>query len=224
MNKKIILSALDTQITPIIHAVQYDSARVLECSFIDIDVSDVTAARIYAKKPDGTEVYNDCTIDNGYIYAPLSSQTLAVVGTVICQLQLTVGDYLTTFEFVVIVEESLISSSAIESSNEYTALEDALAEVEDVITGLPAKEDKSNKVTIIDENASDTQYPSARAVLSAFQDFGQSLVPLYESFELIANRVTAVNYLSTDYKYPTAKAVYDAIQEALVVDTEEVIP
>jgi len=143
MNKKIKLTAIDTQIKPIIHAVQYDTARMLECYIADVDISDISAARIYARKPDGTEVYNDCTLEEEYILAPLSSQTLAVVGQVECQLQLKVGDTLTTFEFIIIVDESLVSSSAIESSNEYTALEDALNRVEDVEAGLPSKVSKS---------------------------------------------------------------------------------
>ena len=131
-NKKITLSAIDTQLTPVVHAVQYDTARELDCYFDDIDISEVTAARIYALKPDGTEVYKNCTVLSDHITAPLSSQTLAVTGTVKCQLQLTVSGTLTTFEFQVVVDKSLVSGSAIPSSNEYTALEQALAEAEAV--------------------------------------------------------------------------------------------
>ena len=143
MNKKINLTAIDTQITPIIHAVQYDTDRYLDCYFEDIDITGVSSARIYAKKPDGTEVYNDCVIQNGYITAPLTSQTLAVVGKVNCQLQLVIDGTLTSFAFTVIVDESLVSSSAIPSSNEYTALESLIAEAESVIDGLPSKVSKS---------------------------------------------------------------------------------
>lgn len=143
MNKKITLSAIDTQITPIIHAIQYDTDRQLECYFDDIDITGVTAARLYALKPDNTEVYTDCTLANGYIIAPLDSQTLAVVGTVNCQMQLTINGTLTTFLFNVIVDKSLVSSSAIPSSNEYTALETLIDEAQDVIDGLPSKVSKS---------------------------------------------------------------------------------
>lgn len=170
MNKKINLTAIDTQITQIIHAVQYDTDRYLDCYFEDIDITGVSSARIYAKKPDGTEVYNDCVIQNGYITAPLTSQTLAVVGKVNCQLQLVIDGTLTSFAFTVIVDESLVSSSAIPSSNEYSALEEALAEVEDVVDGLPSKEDKANKVTEISADSTNVQYPSAKAVYDAISD------------------------------------------------------
>jgi 3-methyladenine DNA glycosylase AlkC len=167
MNKRINLSALNTQPTPTIHAVQFDTDRYLDCYFCDVDISEVTAARIYGLKPDGTEVYNNCVINDGYITAPLTSQTLAVTGIVACQLQLVIDGTLTSFKFNVVVDESLVSESAIESSNEYTALEEALAEVEDVITGLPAKEDKANKVTELSENSTDIEYPSAKCVYDA---------------------------------------------------------
>ena len=39
MNKKINLTAIDTQITPIIHAVQYDTDRYIDCYFEDIDIT-----------------------------------------------------------------------------------------------------------------------------------------------------------------------------------------
>ena len=143
MNATIHLSAINNKLKQIIHAVQYDTARFLDCYIDDVDIGDITEARIYARKPDGTEVYNNAVVGTEYITVPLTSQTLAVVGQVECQLQLKVGDTLTTFEFIVIVDESLVSSSAIESSNEYTALEDALNRVEDVEAGLPSKVSKS---------------------------------------------------------------------------------
>lgn len=178
MIKTINLSATNTQITPIIHSVQYDTDRQLNCVFDDVDIADVTSARIYVKKPDGTEVYNDCTIADGKITAPLTSQTLAVAGTLNCQIQLTINGTLTSYAFIVIVDESLVSSSAIESSNEYTALENALAEVEDVIAGLPAKEDKSNKVTSISSASTDTEYPSAKCVYDLIGDINTILADL----------------------------------------------
>jgi len=247
LNKRIDLTAIDTQITPIIHAVQYDTDRYIDCYFEDIDITGVSSARIYGLKPDGTEVYNDCVINDGYITAPLTSQTLAVVGTVKCQLQLVIDGTLTSFEFSVIVDKSLVSASAIPSSNEYTALEAALAEVEDVITGLPAKEDKANKVTELSADSTDIEYPSAKCVYDAisgiqpitvddalsptstnpvqnkviyqqFDDFAQGLPSL---FEALVNKVTSIDEDSTDVQYPSAKCVYDllvAIQS--YIDTE----
>lgn len=237
MNKRIDLTAIETQITPIIHAVQYDTDRFIDCYFDDVDVSTVSAARIYGLKPDGTEVYNDCVINDGYITAPLTSQTLAVVGKVNCQLQLVIDGTLTSFEFSVIVDKSLVSASAIPSSNEYTALEAALAEVEDVIEGLPAKEDKANKVTELSADSTDREYPSAKCVYDAisgiqpitvddtlshtstnpvqnkviYQQFDELAQGLPNLFEALTNKVTEITEDSTDTEYPSAKCVYDLL-------------
>lgn len=133
MVKKLKLSAVNTQPTPTIHCIQYDTDRQIELCFDDIELAGLQEARIYGKKPDGTEFYNDCTIEDGKLIAPLTSQALAVKGIVPCQIQLVFGGTLTTYTFNVVVDDSLVSESAIESSNEYTALENALAEVEEVI-------------------------------------------------------------------------------------------
>ncbi len=143
MHKKITLSTIDTQIPSTIRAVQYDTDRQLDCYFDDIELTGLSAARLYALKPDGTEVYSDCTINDGYITAPLDSQTLAVVGTVKCQIQLTFNGWLTTYLFNVVVDESLVSSSAIESSNEYSALETALDEVQTIVEQFDNKVNKT---------------------------------------------------------------------------------
>jgi len=111
--------------------VQGDSARVLRC-YVDVDLSTVTEARIYIKKADGTEIYNDCVVTNQYIDVPLTTQALAVVGDQVAQLHLKDGNgYITTYKFILQVLKSYVSGSAIESSNEFTALENALTEVEE---------------------------------------------------------------------------------------------
>ena len=133
MIKKLKLSAVTTQPTPTIHCIQFDTDRQIELCFDDIELAGLQSARIYGKKPDGTEFYNDCTIEDGKLIAPLTSQALAVKGIVPCQIQLVFGGTLTTYTFNVVVDDSLVSESAIESSNEYTALENALAEVEEII-------------------------------------------------------------------------------------------
>ena len=73
---------------------------------------------------------------------------------------------------------------------------------------LNAKESTANKVTAVDSSATDTQYPSARAVY-------QIVSTVANNCEVKANKVTAIGSGSTDTQYPSAKAVYDAIQTAI---------
>ncbi|MBQ0014796.1 MAG: BppU family phage baseplate upper protein, partial [Oscillospiraceae bacterium] len=130
--KDVYLGALTSRSQKVVNVVQSDSARSLHC-YTDLDLSTITAARIYVKKPDNTETYSNCTIDrtNGYIVAPLESQSIAAVGAALAQLQCTDSNgYISTFAFVINVNKSLVSSSAIPSSNEYRALEQLIDEAE----------------------------------------------------------------------------------------------
>ena len=75
-------------------------------------------------------------------------------------------------------------------------------------TLLNAKERTANKVTAVNSSASDTQYPSAKAVY-------QAVSTVANNGEVKANKVTAIGSGSTDTQYPSAKAVYNAIQTAI---------
>lgn len=94
----------------------------------DIDTAD---ARIYIKKPDGTEIYNTA-INNGdgtFIVA-LTNQALAVRGDAYAELQLTStenpAEWISTPVFILRVLPSYIDDTAIESSNEFSDLRRAL--------------------------------------------------------------------------------------------------
>ena len=75
-------------------------------------------------------------------------------------------------------------------------------------TLLNAKESTANKVTAVDSSATDTQYPSAKAVYTL-------VTTVANNCEVKANKVTAIGSGSTDTQYPSAKAVYNAIQTAI---------
>ena len=66
---------------------------------------------------------------------------------------------------------------------------------------LNAKESTANKVTAVDSSATDTQYPSAKAVYTIASTVANNC-------EVKANKITAITSSSTDTQYPSAKAVY----------------
>ena len=85
--------------------------------------------RIYAKKQDGTKIYNDCTIQEGRVKVKFTNQFLSVPGHLPVEIEIVSGDeILSTPIFIIQVLPSNIDSQAIESSNEFTALQAALAE------------------------------------------------------------------------------------------------
>lgn len=125
-------------VLPIPTAQQGDTARVLTFNILDNGVPfSLVGKSVRAKiiKPDGTKVFNDLTITNatnGECNLALTNQVLAVVGIVKCQLEITEGqDILSTIIFNIEVRESIDVTGAVESSNEFTALQNGLTKLDE---------------------------------------------------------------------------------------------
>lgn len=85
---------------------------------------------LWAKKPDNTVSYLPCTVVNGQIKADFTNQMLALVGSVQVELRMIAGqDNITTPIFTVEVHPSNIDDDAVESQNEFTALQTAVSEI-----------------------------------------------------------------------------------------------
>lgn len=114
-------------------------SRFIRITIVDngtpVDLTGVTIS-LYAKKPDSTKVFNSVTVEdktNGIVLAELTSQILSVVGIVRLTLLLVKnGSKLASKQFLVNVDESIVDDEAIESTNEFTALVDALGRVNNI--------------------------------------------------------------------------------------------
>lgn len=85
---------------------------------------------LWAKKPDNTVSYLPCTVVNGQIKADFTNQMLALAGSVQVELRMIAGqDNITTPIFTVEVHPSNIDDDAVESQNEFTALQAAVSEI-----------------------------------------------------------------------------------------------
>lgn len=116
-----------------IPVVQGDTGRIFRFILEDITMDGSEQARIYAKKPDGTEVYNDCEVvsPNEVLMESDSGQIFAAIGIVQAEIQISKsGKTITTYTFEFDVEKSLTRAGAIQSSSEYGALETAIAKAE----------------------------------------------------------------------------------------------
>lgn len=125
---------------PDIDAKQHDlKSRFLKIKLFneakEFNVNDRDLAfKFFARKPDGTEVFNNCTVENNFVVIELTSQTLAVAGKVKAELMITGranGEVLTTKPFIINVIESVNSQSAIESTNEYSVIMNIVKELEE---------------------------------------------------------------------------------------------
>lgn len=89
---------------------------------------------VYAKKPDGTKVYNTVIVAGNQLQVAFSPQMTAVEGILQVELQMidSTGNSITTPIFVVRILKSNIDANAIISQDDFQALVDALAEVEEI--------------------------------------------------------------------------------------------
>lgn len=125
---------------PDIDAKQHDlKSRFLKIKLFneakEFNVNDRDLAfKFFARKPDGTEIFNNCTVENNFVVIELTSQTLAVAGKVKAELMIygkANGEVLTTKPFIINVIESINSQSAIESTNEYSVIMNIVKELEE---------------------------------------------------------------------------------------------
>lgn len=77
-------------------------------------------------KPDGKSVYNACEYSGSEVTIELTSQALAAAGTALCDVEVRSADdsqIITSASFEIEIERSQRRDGAIESSNEFTAIE-----------------------------------------------------------------------------------------------------
>lgn len=137
MNTKIIKFDINKRLYDSLLAKQGDTkSRFLLFNLFDGSIPfslENRNVRVYAIKPDKTEVFNDLIITDaakGYCVLELTTQMLAVAGTVKLELMVTEGEKkLTSNIFYMDVKESINSEKALVSTNEFGALLTALQEV-----------------------------------------------------------------------------------------------
>lgn len=117
---------------------QNDTARYLLFNLLDNRVPfslENKTVRVYGVKPDGTKVFNNLTIVNaqgGLAELQLTSQMLAKSGWLKLELVIyEATDILSTIKFDIDVIASLRDDTAIESTNEFSALTLALKSVQE---------------------------------------------------------------------------------------------
>lgn len=90
-------------------------------------------ARIKCKKSDGHKVFNDCSIlEDGSVYIEITDQMTIVNGLHDCELALydSVNDkVLHTMDFVLNVQEAILSDEEMSSTDEFIALDNALLQI-----------------------------------------------------------------------------------------------
>ena len=165
--KKISVDLYDPYPLPKINVKQNDVGRgalvALTAGGSFLDPSGSTA-RVYARKPDGTKVYANCTIADKQIQIDLTNQMLAVAGVLQAELELVEDqDRLTTPIFVVEVLPTNIDEGAIESSNEYSVLLELISKSGTAISDATAAAKSANSAATKANNAAKSANSAATA-------------------------------------------------------------
>ncbi|WP_343249157.1 BppU family phage baseplate upper protein [Diplocloster hominis] len=125
-------------IVPVIKCKQFDTGRRIGVRMTDngkvFDISGSTL-RIFCKKADGKLVYNNAEVvsDNEAIFC-ITSQMTAATGKLLVEIEIINGDDVISTPIVMFdVLPSNISDQAVESSNEFVALNDVIQRGEECI-------------------------------------------------------------------------------------------
>lgn len=133
-------------------------SREVSIKFVDngviYSIPEGTTARIRVTKPDGKYVFNDCTIEDNAVIAPLTAQTLAVAGDARADIALYQGEneLLSCSVFILAIMPRAGSDEAIESTDEFGALDSLLQQAE---TDIPAAHDAAEAANQAAESANE---------------------------------------------------------------------
>ena len=135
VSKKLSINTQSIKATPVVKVVQDDSGRQLVIKLNDLDLESTYSARIYARKPSGLIVYNDLTVDAAAntVTADITNQMIAETGDTVAQVIVTHSEEtVTSFAFILQVLGTLMDENAIESTDEFGALTEAIDELDTI--------------------------------------------------------------------------------------------
>lgn len=99
-------------------------------------IEDDCYAVFKATKPDGSILYNACTIENNMIIYEFTTQTCTAVGRCRCEIALYGLDdkLITSPRFALLVDGTIYPDEAVESTDEFSALAKMVADVREAKT------------------------------------------------------------------------------------------
>lgn len=168
MNVTVNLTVAQSPLPVIVHVVRGNTEIPVDFHITDYTIPAGSTARFYLKKKSGAEVYNNCTISGNVITLDPTAQTFAEAGCQAAQLQVEIGEnFLLSFPMTFDVAPNIIDDSAIESSNEYGALESLLQEAQENIPAAGEAASAANQAAQAANTAAGTANQAAENASSA---------------------------------------------------------
>lgn len=147
-------------------------------------------------KPDGTYTETVGSVENNAAKFEIASNTVAVPGTVICEMQMFDGTQLTTQKFELRVEPSIINDNAIESTDDYGFIRILVSELPNKVDKVSGKDLSTNDFTNALKAKLDADYTKAQidTKITALQDGKANKTNVYtktETDSAIKSAITA---------------------------------
>lgn len=245
-DQKIINLEINGVLSTSIFAKQGDNTRYLLFNLLDKEMPFSLVGRtvrVYAKKPDGTNVFNDLAIvdaENGQAELQLTTQMLAVAGNVSMELVIYEGTkILSTTIFILIVRGTNRNDSAVISTNEFSVLTNALADVNDALTDMgdlqtvlddvnDALADISDLQTVLDGKVDNSQVLTNVPVDAKFTDTTYEVVSVSDNglmSSIDKAKLDGVETGANNYVHPvnhSPSIITQDVNNRFVTDAEKV--
>lgn len=148
--------------------IQGTNALPIMLRIADYSVEEGNTAVVYARKPSGHEIFNTANLKENIITIQPTTQMMAEVGDTKAQVLLTKEDQIAaTFVLIIHVHPNLSSDSAIESADEYNALEELITQAQTAITGVGSAIEEAQGATQTASQAATNAANKAQAANSA---------------------------------------------------------
>ncbi len=151
------------------YVVQGYSGRNISITVSDVDLTNKTA-RVYVLKPSGKDVYVNANISANKVNVLLTRQMLAEIGNTKMQVSIYDGDTpnrVSTFNIYLNVVASMQDSGMINSSTQYSALDELITNGKDVIGNIDAAVDAASTAAEIANIAAETANAKAAVANAA---------------------------------------------------------
>ena len=142
MRREILLSK---KVPVKIEYVQNTNGVPIEFVLSDFTIPASASAFAYVKKPSGLEVFSQAEIDGNVVIINPTTQMMAEIGYNKLQVLITAdGNVAASFVVILDVEENITEDSAVESQNEYSALESLITQANETISAVTAATNAAN--------------------------------------------------------------------------------
>lgn len=147
MNKIVSLYLSQKNVPARLDVVQGSTLPAITFVLEDFTPTPGSQCQIFIKKKN-SEVYNTCTLEGNEVTFNPSTGTFDEVGPCVAQLEITDTDHFAiSFRIYVNVEPNIIDTEAIEASDDFSALQDAIAAIGDLTELRAQVEENTENVT-----------------------------------------------------------------------------